>query len=85
MSGTAKILETGPVLKLLGGKKNYEKFVLDGTGESHNEEYYEVEDQRFLCFAHGKFSFEWNLPVSFLQAGLLCGAANHQEGKNRDF
>ncbi|MEX0805795.1 MAG: transposase [Candidatus Binatia bacterium] len=48
ISGTAKILETGPVLKLLGGKKNYEKFVLDGTGESHNEEYYEVEDQRFL-------------------------------------
>ena len=35
-------------MKLLGGKKNYEKFVLDGTGESHNEEYYEVEDQRFL-------------------------------------
>jgi putative transposase len=48
VSGTAKIVETGPVLKLLGGKKNYEKFVLDGTGESHNEEYYEVEDQRFL-------------------------------------
>jgi putative transposase len=48
VSGTAKIIETGPVMKLLGGKKNYEKFVLDGTGESHNEEYYDVADQRFL-------------------------------------
>lgn len=48
ISGTAKILEAGPVLNLLGGKKHYEKFVLEGMSESHNEEYYAVEDQRFL-------------------------------------
>ncbi|MDH3446174.1 MAG: transposase, partial [Deltaproteobacteria bacterium] len=48
ISGTAKILETGPLLELLGGKKRYEQFVLEGMSESHNEEYYAVEDQRFL-------------------------------------
>jgi putative transposase len=48
MNGTPKILHPGPVLKVLGGKKRYEKFVTDGMGESHNAEYYEVEDQRFL-------------------------------------
>jgi putative transposase len=44
----AKIVETTPVLKLMGGKKAYERFVLDGMGEEHNEAYYAVEDQRFL-------------------------------------
>ena len=48
INSTPRILEPGPVLKVLGGKKRYEKFVLDGIGESHNAEYYEVEDQRFL-------------------------------------
>lgn len=48
MNGTAKIIEAGPILSLLGGKKAYERFVLEGTSESHNEEYYAVEDQRFL-------------------------------------
>jgi hypothetical protein len=47
-NGTEKIVETGPVLRLLRGKKSYEKFVLDATGEGHNEEYYEVKDRRFL-------------------------------------
>ena len=46
--GTAKIVETAPILKLMGGKKGYERFVLEGIGESHNEEYYAVADQRFL-------------------------------------
>jgi REP element-mobilizing transposase RayT len=46
--GTAKIVETTPVLKLMGGKKGYERFVLAGMGEEHNEAYYAVEDQRFL-------------------------------------
>src|SRR4029434_880504 len=46
-NGTPKI-EAGPILKLLGGKKAYEKFVLEGMSESHNDEYYAVEDQRFL-------------------------------------
>jgi len=48
MNGTPKVIETGPILRLLGGKKAYERFVLEGISESHNEEYYAVEDQRFL-------------------------------------
>jgi putative transposase len=47
-NGTAKIVETTPILKLLGGKKAYERFVLEGIDENHNDEYYAVEDQRFL-------------------------------------
>ena len=47
-NGTAKIVEVTAILKLLGGKKAYERFVLEGIGESHNEEYYAVADQRFL-------------------------------------
>jgi hypothetical protein len=48
MNGTPKVIETGPILRLSGGKKAYERFVLAGISESHNEEYYAVEDQRFL-------------------------------------
>ncbi len=48
MNETPKIIEVGPILKLLGGKKGYENFVLEGMSESHNDEYYAVEDQRFL-------------------------------------
>ena len=47
-NGTGKIVEVTPILKLLGGKKAYERFVLEGIGENHNEAYYAVEDQRFL-------------------------------------
>jgi putative transposase len=47
-NGTAKIVESAPILKLMGGKKAYERFVLEGIGENHNEEYYAVADQRFL-------------------------------------
>lgn len=47
-NGTAKIVEVTAILKLLGGKKAYERFVLEGIGENHNEAYYAVEDQRFL-------------------------------------
>ena len=47
-NGTPKIVEVTPILKLLGGKKAYERFVLEGIGENHNEEYYAVEDRRFL-------------------------------------
>ena len=46
--GAAKIIENGSILEVLGGKKGYERFVLDGMSEDHNEEYYAVEDQRFL-------------------------------------
>jgi REP-associated tyrosine transposase len=48
MSGTAKIIDARPILELLGSKKAYERFVLDGMSEDHNEAYYTVEDQRFL-------------------------------------
>jgi REP element-mobilizing transposase RayT len=48
MHGTAKIIESRPILKLLGGQKRYERFVLEGMGEEHNEKYYALEDQRFL-------------------------------------
>jgi len=47
-NGTGKIVEVTPILKLLGGKKAYERFVLEAIGENHNEAYYAVEDQRFL-------------------------------------
>ena len=47
-AGPHKIIEAQPILSLLGGKKAYERFVLDGMAESHNEQYYAVEDQRFL-------------------------------------
>ena len=43
-----KIVDTTPILELLGGRKAYERFVLEGIGEEHNEAYYAVEDQRFL-------------------------------------
>jgi len=45
---TDKIVEATPVLKLMGGEKAYERFVLAGMGEEHNEAYYSVKDQRFL-------------------------------------
>jgi hypothetical protein len=48
IDGAAKIIESGPILEVLGGKKAYERFVLDGMTEDHNEKYYAVEDQRFL-------------------------------------
>ena len=48
INGTAKIVEAGPILRLLGGKKGYEGFVQEGMSESHNEDYYAVKDQRFL-------------------------------------
>jgi len=47
-NGTAKMVEVAPILKLMGGKKAYERFVLEGISENHNEAYYAVEDQRFL-------------------------------------
>ena len=43
-----EIMEPGPVLRLLGGTKGYRRFVLDGFGDGHKDEYYQVEDQRFL-------------------------------------
>ena len=48
MSPESKIIEALPILSLLGGRKGYERLVLDGIAGSHNEEYYTVKDQRFL-------------------------------------
>jgi REP element-mobilizing transposase RayT len=48
MRGAPKIVEAGPILSLIGGKRAYAKFVLEGMEENHNDEYYAVEDQRFL-------------------------------------
>lgn len=42
------VLDPGPVLGLLGGRGVYRRFVREGMGEGHKDEYYEVEDQRFL-------------------------------------
>src|SRR5262249_28098287 len=33
---------------MLGGRRGYRKFIQEGLGEGHREEYYEVLDQRFL-------------------------------------
>ena len=42
------IVDPRPVLKVIGGISGYRKFVQEGLREGHKEEYYEVEDQRFL-------------------------------------
>ena len=47
-AGTGTIIDARPILELLDGKKGYARFVLEGMSEEHNEEYYRVEDQRFL-------------------------------------
>jgi REP-associated tyrosine transposase len=41
-------IDPGTVLSMLGGKQAYRRFVQDGLREGHKEEYYAVEDQRFL-------------------------------------
>jgi len=43
-----EVMDPGPILKLFGGVKAYRRFVQDGMGEGHREDYYQVEDQRFL-------------------------------------
>ena len=49
MEGKAnEVIDPVKVLKLFGGKAGYNRFVRDGLAEGHKEEYYEVEDQRFL-------------------------------------
>jgi hypothetical protein len=42
------ILDPRLVLKMLGGTRGYGQFVKEGLKEGHREEYYEVQDQRFL-------------------------------------
>jgi putative transposase len=41
-------IDPAKVLSILGGKQGYRRFVHDGIGDGHKEEYYAVEDQRFL-------------------------------------
>ncbi len=41
-------IDPATVLSMLGGKRAYRRFVQDGLSEGHKEEYYAVEDQRFL-------------------------------------
>ena len=36
------------VLKLMGGRRSYKRFVLDGLGDGHQEEYYELRGQQIL-------------------------------------
>ena len=42
------IIDPRPVLKMIGGIGGYRRFVQDGMGQEHREDYYAVEDQRFL-------------------------------------
>ena len=44
----SEVLEAGPVLDMLGGRAEYRRFVQEGLKDGHREEYYRVEDQRFL-------------------------------------
>jgi putative transposase len=43
-----KGIDPTKVLKLFGGKVAYKRFILEGLGGGHRDEYYEVDDQRFL-------------------------------------
>jgi len=43
-----EMIDPATVLSMLGGKQAYRRFVQDGLREGHKEEYYAVEDQRFL-------------------------------------
>jgi hypothetical protein len=47
-SKAGKIIDPGKVLRLIGGKAGYRRFVREGVADGHKQEYYEVEDQRFL-------------------------------------
>jgi REP element-mobilizing transposase RayT len=42
------VIDPRKVLAVLGGRGRYRGLVRDGMKEGHKEEYYEVEDQRFL-------------------------------------
>jgi REP-associated tyrosine transposase len=42
------IIDPGTVLKMIGGPAGYRKFLQDGLSDGHRDEFYEVEDQRFL-------------------------------------
>jgi REP element-mobilizing transposase RayT len=43
-----EVIDPRKVLGLMGGRARYRAFIGDGMKEGHKEEYYDVEDQRFL-------------------------------------
>ena len=44
----SEVLEPRRVLDMLGGRAGYRRFVQEGLKDGHREDYYRVEDQRFL-------------------------------------
>jgi hypothetical protein len=42
------VLDPTRVLRILGGRRAYQRLVLGAMEEGHKDEYYQVEDQRFL-------------------------------------
>ncbi len=44
----SEIIDPAKVLSMLGGTQAYRRFVREGLPDGHKEEYYAVEDQRFL-------------------------------------
>lgn len=44
----SEIIEPAQVLGMVGGSRGYRRFVQSGIKDGHKEEYYAVEDQRFL-------------------------------------
>jgi putative transposase len=47
-SNETGLIDSDPVLSLLGGRAAYRRFVLSGIGSGHEGRYYETEDQQFL-------------------------------------
>ena len=43
-----ELVEPSRVLDMLGGRAGYRRFIQQGMKEGHRQEYYQVEDQRFL-------------------------------------
>lgn len=46
--GVTEVVDPRLVLEMLGGHRAYRRFVDQGVGEGHREDFYRVEDQRFL-------------------------------------
>jgi len=44
----SEVLEPDRVLDMVGGRAGYRRFVREGLEDGHREDYYQVEDQRFL-------------------------------------
>ena len=45
---SGNVVDSTFVIKLMGGRKSYRRFVHDGVGEGHKDEYYELRDQQIL-------------------------------------